>query len=205
MKHLTWIKHFPNIIYTNDTGFYKKYIMNYDEKSILSLKNEIEKNYNIQLTFTEDFFKFPKFIDKSKYNDIIYDEICPVFKKVIIKNCKSLNILCMNEKGEVSFKPENIIKNNSNYSFVWYITIFEKEITFYINQFYLGFDSEEIKIVKDPYMKTWNFEIRANYYIIYHLNKSYILTEKENEVIIEKEHEKNYNQLFSFVEKDDYI
>ena len=202
--HLKWIQEEKNILFTSDTNFYKKYILNYNEKDLIELKKEIENNFKIKLQFTRDYLKFPKFIGNRKFKDIIFDEIVPNFKKVIIKNFKNQNILIMDEKGDISFKPNGNV-DNANYSYFWYVTINENEITLYKDQFYLGIDIKNKKIVRDQYMKIWNYQLCAKYYLIYNQTKGLILTDNKNEAVVDKENEKHYDQLFSFIEIEEDI
>ena len=204
--HLKWIQEEKNILFTSETNFYKKYILNYNEKDLIELKKEIENNFKIKLQFTRDYLKFPKFIGNRKFKDIIFDEIVPNFKKVIIKNFKNQNILIMDEKGDISFKPNGNV-DNANYSYFWYVTINEKEITLYKDQFYLGIDIKNKKIVRDQYMKIWNYQLCTKYYLIYNQTKTkrLILTDNKNEAVVDKENERHYDQLFSFIEIEEDI
>ena len=202
--HLKWIQEEKNILFTSDTNFYKKYILNYNEKDLIELKKEIENNFKIKLQFTRDYLKFPKFIGNRKFKDIIFDEIVPNFKKVIIKNFKNQNILIMDEKGDISFKPNGNV-DNANYSYFWYVTINENEITLYKDQFYLGIDIKNKKIVREQYMKIWNYQLCAKYYLIYNQTKGLILTDNKNEAVVDKENERHYDQLFSFIEIEEDI
>ena len=204
LMHLKWIQEEKNILFTSDTNFYKKYILNYNEKDLIELKKEIENNFKIKLQFTRDYLKFPKFIGNRKFKDIIFDEIVPNFKKVIIKNFKNQNILIMDEKGDISFKPNGNV-DNANYSYFWYVTINEKEITLYKDQFYLGIDIKNKKIVRDQYMKIWNYQLCAKYYLIYNQTKGLILTDNKNEAVVDKKNERQYDQLFSFIEIEEDI
>ena len=204
LMHLKWIQEEKNILFTSDTNFYKKYILNYNEKDLIELKKEIENNFKIKLQFTRDYLKFPKFIGNRKFKDIIFDEIVPNFKKVIIKNFKNQNILIMDEKGDILFKPNGNV-DNAKYSYFWYVTINENEITLYKDQFYLGIDIKNKKIVRDQYMKIWNYQLCAKYYLIYNQTKRLILTDNKNEAVVDKENEKQYDQLFSFIEIEEDI
>ena len=204
LMHLKWIQEEKNILFTSDTNFYKKYILNYNEKDLIELKKEIENNFKIKLQFTRDYLKFPKFIGNRKFKDIIFDEIVPNFKKVIIKNIKNQNILIMDEKGDISFKPNGNV-DNANYSYFWYVTINENEITLYKDQFYLGIDIKNKKIVRDQYMKILNYQLCAKYYLIYKQTKEWILTDNKNEAVVDKKNERNYDQLFSFIEIEEDI
>ena len=204
LMHLKWIQEEKNILFTSDTNFYKKYILNYNEKDLIELKKEIENNFKIKLQFTRDYLKFPKFIGNRKFKDIIFDEIVPNFKKVIIKNIKNQNILIMDEKGDILFKPNGNV-DNANYSYFWYITINENEITLYKDQFYLGIDIKNKKIVRDQYMEILNYQLCAKYYLIYKQTKDWILTDNKNEAVVDKKNERQYDQLFSFIEIEEDI
>ena len=197
LSHLSWLKDFPNVLFTNNKNIIQQYIMNYNEKGILALKNEIEKINNIKLKFTNDFFSYKYIIKNNNYKNIIFEEINPHFRKVTIKNIKTSNLLCMDYLGNIIFLPQKNIKDN--YSYIWYITILDNEITFYNNQFYLGINPKEKKVVKEEFMKKWKFNIieKTSYYFFYYENESNILTENNNQALIQKEIDKRYyNQLF---------
>lgn len=57
-NHFSWIKNFPNTLFTDNIDFYKDYILNYNEKGLLDLKNKIKKFYNINLNFDKDYLNF---------------------------------------------------------------------------------------------------------------------------------------------------
>ena len=40
-NHFSWLKDFPNALYTSQDNFYKDYILNYNEKGLLALKQKI--------------------------------------------------------------------------------------------------------------------------------------------------------------------
>ena len=196
-SHLSWLKDFPNVLFTNNKNIIQQYIMNYNEKGILALKNEIEKINNIKLKFTNDFFSYKYIIKNNNYKNIIFEEINPHFRKVTIKNIKTSNLLCMDYLGNIIFLPQKNIKDN--YSYIWYITILDNEITFYNNQFYLGINPKEKKVVKEEFMKKWKFNIieKTLYYFFYYENESNILTENNNQALVQIQIDKRYyNQLF---------
>ena len=196
-SHLSWLKDFPNVLFTNNKNIIQQYIINYNEKGLLSLKNEIEKTNNIKLKFTNDFFSYKNIIKNNNYKSIIFEEINPHFRKVTIKNIKTSNLLCMNYLGNIIFLPQKNI--NDNYSYIWYITILDDEITFYNNQFYLGINPKEKKVVKEEFMKKWKFNIieKTSYYFFYYENESNILTENNNQALVQIQMDKRYyNQLF---------
>ena len=196
-SHLSWLKDFPNVLFTNNKNIIQQYIMNYNEKGLLTLKNEIEKINNIKLKFTNDFFSYKYIIKNNNYKNIIFEEINPHFRKVTIKNIKTSNLLCMNYLGNIIFLPQKNI--NDNYSYIWYITILDNEITFYNNQFYLGINPKEKKVVKEEFMKKWKFNIieKTSYYFFYYENESNILTENNNQALVQLQIDKRYyNQLF---------
>jgi hypothetical protein len=128
-KHLNWIKNFPNSLYTNKIDFSTKYISNYNKDGLITLKKEVEKNNKINLKFDNEFLAFPKFINEKNYQDIIFDEICPNFRKVFIKstdNNNNNNYLYMDKNMNVSFQFKEGKQTNL---FVWYVTLIENEIT----------------------------------------------------------------------------
>ena len=197
-SHLSWLKDFPNVLFTNNKNIIQQYIMNYNEKGLLTLKNEIEKINNIKLKFTNDFFSYKYIIKNNNYKNIIFEEINPHFRKVTIKNIKTSNLLCMDYLGNIIFLPQKKIIND-NYSYIWYITILDNEITFYNNQFYLGINPKEKKVVKEEFMKKWKFNIieKTSYYFFYYENESNILTENNNQALVQLQIDKRYyNQLF---------
>ena len=196
-SHLSWLKDFPNVLFTNNKNIIQQYIMNYNEKGLLTLKNEIEKINNIKLKFTNDFFSYKNIIKNNNDKNIIFEEINPHFRKVTIKNIKTSNLLCMDYLGNIIFLPQK--KINDNYSYIWYITILDNEITFYNNQFYLGINPKEKKVVKEEFMKKWKFNIieKTSYYFFYYENESNILTENNNQALVQIQIDKRYyNQLF---------
>ena len=69
-KHFSWLQNFPNALYTNNNNFYKEYIMNYNYEGLINLKNKIQNYYKIKLIFTNEFLKFPKFINQQLYSGI---------------------------------------------------------------------------------------------------------------------------------------
>ena len=196
-KHLEWIQNFPNALYTNNIKFYQEYIRNYNEKGLKNLKKDIEKQYKIKLKFTSNFMEFPKFVNNEKFTDLIFDEICPNFRKIIIRNQKNKKKLCMNYEGKVEFVS---YEGRDIDRLFWYSIIINNEITFFSNNFYLSFD-ENLKIVNGyQYMKRWKYEIEKLNFIIYFENKNNILTENEDKAIITGLNNNKENQIFQFID-----
>ena len=110
---------------------------------------------------------------------MIFNEINDNFRKVLIKNIttdKMLFIIDGKFNKEIYFKTFD--ENNSEL-FVWYITIINKEITFYSNRAYLGVSKFNKKAVAEKYMKRWTFEKINNKYKFYFENiKNYLTFEK---------------------------
>ena len=107
-EHLKWIQDFPNALYTNNPGFYKKYINNYNKDGLLKLKQEIEREYKIKLKFTNNFLEFPGFVENKKYDQLIFEDVSPYFRKVLIKNRKK-KVLLMEKNGEPCFKSSDVV------------------------------------------------------------------------------------------------
>ena len=197
-SHFSWLQNFPNALYTNNSSFYKDFILNYNEKGLLDLKKKIENQYKIKLKFTNDYMKFPNFIDSDKYDNIIFGGPSPNFKKVTISNSYNKVILCMNSDSEPCFKS---VDNDVN-SYIWYITLMDNEITLYSNGKYLGVNTNSKKATREEFMKTFKFEkIGKNDYIIYFDDKNNVLTVSGSNAIIQKESYNNSNQKFRLVEE----
>jgi hypothetical protein len=197
-NHLKWIQNFPNALYTNTITYYEKYVRNYNEKGLLSLKKEIEKNYKISLKFTENFLQFPKYIDNKDYMNVKFKEECPYFKKVIIKNKKSKKAIFMNEDKDrtvklVSYKGQDIK------SLTWYVTLINDEITLFSNNSYLDYDKENNMVKGFQFMKRWKYQKENEYYYFYYENNNQILTIKGENLIVRNTSIKDA-QLFDLVE-----
>ena len=197
-KHFSWLQNFPNALYTSSDDFYKKYILNYNEKGLLNLKKEVEARYKINLKFDKDFLKFPKFVDEAEYDDITFGEPSPNFKKVIIKNPKNNVILCMENNRQPYFKNCEGLEINS---YPWYVTLMDGEITLYSNDGYLGGNVDTKKATGEEFMKTFKYEeIKDNEYLIYYNDKNNVLTVNGNQPILQKESYDKSNQKFKFIE-----
>ena len=195
-EHLTWIQNFPNALYTNYADYYQDYINNYNESGLLNLKSEIEDNYKINLKFTNDFLKFPKFINEAEYNNLIFNEISENFKKVIIKSYSNNNLLKVDKNRKIFLESNN---NKEIDPFFWYVTIIDDEITFYSNESYLGVDGKNIN--GNEYMVRWKFELIQNdTYIFYYETKNNVLTENQNKLILCQKDLKNYGQYFVLID-----
>ena len=198
-SHFSWLQNFPNALYTNDASFYKDYILNYNEQGLFDLKKKIENYYGINLKFTDNFLKFPKFINEKEYDDIIFEEPSPNFKKVIIINSDNNYIFCMKENRNPYF---NTAFNFNINSYEWYVTIIRNEITFFSNGSYLGANLQKKRATGEQYMKRYNFEkINNNEYIFYYENKNNVLTLNGNNAILQKENSNRVNQKFKLIEK----
>jgi len=194
-NHLKWIKDFPNSLYTNRIDFCTKYISNYNKDGLINLKKEVEAHYKIKLKLDDKFLGFPKFIKEKKYNDIIFDEICPNFRKVLIKNKDNNNsFLYMDKNRNVSFSFND---GKEIKYLIWYITFIDKEITLYSNESYLSYNKKEKNIIGEKYMVRWNCEqIKNNNFMIYFEKKDYILTKDGDKAIVRKKNKNNLNQIF---------
>ena len=193
-SHLSWIRHFKNTLYTDKAEFCKEFIMNYNEKGLISLKEKTEKNYKIKLEFTKNFFQ-PKF---NNNKDLLFNEISKNFRTVQIKTFNK-NFLKMDVYGNVSLT--NKYDEEEKETFIWYLTIIGDEITFYSNTFYLSYNSESNLVCGSDYMKIWKYKkIDNNMNIIYFDWQTSILTENKENIIIKMENKKNEGQIFEFID-----
>ena len=198
-SHFSWLQNFPNALYTDDATFYKDYILNYNEKGLLNLKQKIEKCYRINLKFTKNFMQFPKFINGNElFENIIFEEPSPNFKKVIIINSESDKVFCMDDKQNPSFNSSSKLNVNL---YEWYVTMIGNEITLYSNGSYLGADVNTGRAKGEQFMKRYKYEkINNMEYIFYYENKNNILTIKGNNAILQKENYNRTNQKFKLLE-----
>ena len=197
-KHFSWLQSFPNALYTNDANFYKEYIMNYNYNGLLNLKKKIENYYGINLSFTNDFFKFSNFQNQVNYSSLTFFGPNKYFKKVVIKLRNTIQvILYMAQNGTIGFVSPFYLDN----SCFWYITMMGNEITFYSNGRYLGANLQQRQIISDQYMQRFMFTKINNTndeYVFYFQNQNNILTANGNFAILH-----NYtgkNQIFKLVE-----
>ena len=198
-SHFSWLQNFPNALYTDDATFYKDYILNYNEKGLLNLKQKIEKCYRINLKFTKNFMQFPKFINGNElFENIIFEEPSPNFKKVIIINSESDKVFCMDDKQNPSFNSSSKLNVNL---YEWYVTMIGNEITLYSNGSYLGADVNTGRAKGEQFMKRYKYEkINNMEYIFYYENKNNTLTIKGNNAILQKENYNRTNQKFKLLE-----
>ena len=201
-NHFSWLKDFPNALYTSQDSFYKDYILNYNEKGLLNLKQKIESHYKIKLKFEKNFLEFPKFKSQEKYSDLLFEEPSPNFKKVIIRDPQNNTIFCMDNNRKPYFNSDSKLEITK---FAWYITLMGDEITLYSNESYLGADINSKKAKGEEFMKTYEnsykFEkINNNEYLIYYKDKNNVLTVSGNDAVLQKENYNKKNQRFKFIE-----
>ena len=202
--HFSWLKNFPNALYTSQESFYKDYILNYNEKGLLELKKKIESFYGIKLYFESNFLKFPEFVNQKNYDQLIFEEPSYYFKKVTIKNVQNDTIFCMDNNRKPYFDSNKKLDVRKD----WYITLIGDEITLYCNGSYLGADIKSKKVTGEEFMKTFKFsKINRNEYLLYYEDTNNVLTISGNNAILEKR--KNLfwiffvdgSQRFKFVEE----
>ena len=197
IKHLEWVKDYPNSLYTDNGMFCEKYISNYNKEGLFNLKKEMEAYYKIKFKLDNDCLGFPKFIKKEKkYNDIIFEEICPNFRKVLIKNKDNNNnsYLYMDKNRNVSFSFNDGKEINL---FAWYITLIDKELTLFSNESYLNYNKKTNNLIGYEYMVRWNCEqVKNNNFKIYFEKKDFILTKDGNKAIVRKKNKNYLNQIF---------
>ena len=206
-SHLSWLKDFPNALYTNQDNYYEDYILNYNEEGLLKLKKEIESNYEVKLKFEKDFLKFPYFISQGKYDKLSFEESNPYFKRVVIRNVQNQSIFCMNENRKAYFDSNPKLDVNK---FIWYITLMGNEITLYSNESYLSADLNSKKAIGYEFMLTYEesykFEkIKDNEYLIYYKDKNNVLTVSGSNAILQKENSNKNNQKFKLIEYLDFL
>jgi len=191
-----WLQKFPNALYTSMNNFYEKYVTNYNTKGLNQLKKEVEKQYKIKLNFTDDFMKFPKFVNNQTYENLFFNDINKNFRRVMIISKYDKKALYMRD-GKVTFKSYEGLETSS---FIWYITIIDNEITLYSNEFYLDADKNEGIVKGFPYMKRWKCELKAINYSIYFEDNNNMMTIEGDKALLRKENKNQKNQLFAFID-----
>ena len=76
LKHLNWIKDFPNALFTTKDGFFKEYILNFNTNRLNELKSKIENYYNQKLNKFNADLSYPLFKEAEEdddYNNIEID------------------------------------------------------------------------------------------------------------------------------------
>ena len=202
-KNFSWLQSFPNALYTDDMRFFQKYVLNYNEQGLLTLKNEIQNHYGITLNFTYNFLQFPKFINENTYENIIFDEPTPYFRKVIIKNIDNNCIFFMNQNRIPCFVPNPPQFNQVTINYYkWYVTMNGNEITLFSNGSYLGANLQQA--TGEQYMQRYCFErVTNNEYIFYYGNKNNVLTIFGNQAVLQNENFNKMNQKFVLFEISD--
>ena len=198
-SHFSWLQNFPNALFTDNPNFYQEYILNYNEKGLLNLKQKLESYYNIKLTFDNSFLDFPKFIDSENIDNIIFKEPSPYFKKVIIKHSETNSLLYIDNDKKICLIN---INNDNTDLYIWYVTIIEKEITLFCNGYYLGANIILGKVTCKKYIQKYKYEIiKNNKYLFYYDDKNNVLSiDVKNNLIIEKENPYTKNQIFKLIE-----
>ena len=197
ISNLNWIQNYPNALYTNNEKFYKSYITNYNKKGLLELKKEMEKTYgpNIKFNLKDNCLDYPKakFAETKTYENLVFEEISPYFRKVLIKN-KNIKKALIMENGVPKFMDYEGVEINQ---FFWYITIINGEVTLFSNDFYLSVN-ENNNIEGSQFMINWKYEEKNSKYLFYYKDKNYVLTLDGNNTRLEKENSKKFQQFQLF-------
>jgi len=153
-NHLGWIKDFPNCLFAKKFNIYEEYIKNYNYNGLKNLQKKIEDEYFIRL-----FGITPYFLNlDSCYNDDDNNK-CDYFRSVYVY------ILIGNKKIYLTMTKEGKVKKSEK-ECIWDITLYENDITFFSNGFYLNIDKKKIT-VGTKNMKTWPFEKEGNSYFFF--------------------------------------
>ena len=200
LNNLNWIQHFPNALFTNNGDFVRKYIANYNKNGLIQLKAEMEKYYKCRFNLNNNCLEYPyaKLSEKYCYDDLIFEEINPYFRRVIIKNRSHRKALLI-EKRQVKFLDYFGIDVEK---LIWNVTMINGEITLFSKGYYLYIDQNQ-SVVGTELMKTWKYEIYNSKYIFYILNKNFTLTVSDNNAIlknVDNDINPNQDQLFNFLD-----
>ena len=188
------IKSFPNCLYTESSGFYEKFISDYNREGLEELKLKIEERYDVKFKkFTEDILNYDK----------------KIFNKIEENNhyIRHVFIYCKNKDKYLHMTNDAKVQQ-SNLKIAWDITvnIFDKTITLFSNGFYLK--KGENKIFGYKFMEKCYYQIIDNiYYIFYFTDKNnkikYLSMEDEKEEITVKSGKPGKNETFELMDTDD--
>ena len=79
IEHLDWIKNYKNALFSNEPNFYEEYLQCFEDKynveeKIKNLINKMEKHYDVEFNFDENFLKYPLFKECGKYSDLCFNK-----------------------------------------------------------------------------------------------------------------------------------
>ena len=78
IDHLEWIKDYKNALFSNDRKFYEEYLKCFEEQysikgNLESLKDKMEKHYEVKFNFDDKFLEYPQFKDGGNYSDLSFN------------------------------------------------------------------------------------------------------------------------------------
>ena len=206
-EHFSWIKTFPNCLFTNRPEIYQDYIINYNEKGLKIITEKVEQIYKDNNLKLKNFSS--NFLSISVEEKIFAQRINPYIRHVKIFSKNHNRYLCMQLTGKKSTNKTRkvIVKKDFSNDCLWDITILNQTITFYSNNFYLEEKNENA--IGYEYMIEWGYILRnvnneIQYCFIYPKTKKVLSIEKE-EVKISKNniYENDYFILEDVSEKED--
>ena len=79
IEHLDWIKNYKNALFSNEPNFYEEYLQCFEDKynveeKIKNLINKMEKHYDVEFNFDENFLEYPLFKECGKYSDLCFNK-----------------------------------------------------------------------------------------------------------------------------------
>ena len=159
---------------------------------MLDLKKEIEEFYGCKLNLNNNCLDYPfaKLAENKTYKTLLFEEIIPYFRKVVVKN-KSIKKAFLMENGMPKFQD---YQGEIIDQFFWYITIINDEVTLFSNDLYLAVDDYK-NIKGSEWMTKWKFEKKNEKYLFYYIEKNNVLTVDGNNAILTNE---NYNKFQQF-------
>jgi hypothetical protein len=202
-NNLSWIKNYPNALYTNTEYYYEKYITNYNIKGLFDLKEEMEKNYKCSFKLNKKCLEYPlvKKAEKKDFSKLKFEKINRYFRRVMIKNKNTKKALFM-EKGKVKFEG---YEGNDIQQFIWYVTILDDEMTLFSNDSYLFVDEKNnMEIKGSEWMINWKYEAKDEKYLFYYKDKNNVLTLSGDNALLKKENN-NDVQLFELLDINSQI
>ena len=204
LNNLAWIQKYPNALFTNNEGFFRKYINNYNYSGLLQLKNEMEKYYKCHFNLNNNCLDYPytKYAEIYDYTQLKFRDINPNFRKVVIINrfYKKALFLDQNQPQFPQFLDYQGIELSNLY---WYVTIINGEITLFSKGYYLYINQNQ-NVAGIELMKPWKYEIYNNSKFLFYIqDKNYTLTLYNNNLILKNVDNYSFNnQLFDLIDID---
>ena len=157
----------------------------------MQLKKESEEKYKIHLKeYTDDFLKYPNFIDDGEYKDKKFNYNSEYFRHVLIYSESVDSYLGIDNNKIILTKSKD---------YIWDATLLNEEITLRYKDYYLGFKDG---VSADPLMNLWKFSKSDDNYSMRKPESNEYLSVKDNTISLTQCEPQEYEKfkLINFYE-----